>query len=287
MYDLYLEKYEQDQHMRKAEGRSYTPLVTYDFYYRFFHANISYAFGSPRTDTCRTCDTLVNRMNTSTSDEEKQTIATEKELHLRKSEVFYNDMKEKSAEARENASVETLCIDYQQNMPLPKVPSTDAFYSRQVWVYNFCVYGAKKKTAHFYMYDESTGKKGANEVISFLNHYFENILSGNIKHLYLFSDNCCAQNKNTALVQFLFTCANIGRFETITHRFPEPGHSFMPCDRCFGLIEKNTRRTERIFLPQEYEKLVKKTSPLKFNVISVKTSMIRDFVCYLKINSKR
>lgn len=32
----------------------------------------------------------------------------------------------------------------------------------------------------------------------------------------------------------------------------------------------------------EYEKIVKKTSPLKFNVIAVKTSMIRDFVCHLK-----
>jgi len=56
--------------------------------------------------------------------------------------------------------------------------------------------------------------------------------------------------------------------ENIIHRYPEPGHSFSPCDRCFGLIEKNKRKIERVFLPDEYKEMVKKTNK-KFNVIAV------------------
>lgn len=46
------------------------------------------------------------------------------------------------------------------------------------------------------MYDETIAKKDQNEVISFLNYFINNILSKSVTQLYLFSDNCSAQNKN-------------------------------------------------------------------------------------------
>lgn len=108
------------------------------------------------------------------------------------------------------------------------------------------------------MYDEVTGKKTPNETISFLDRYFENFMDRSVKILYVFSDNCGAQNKNNALVQYLYTLIRKGRVDKIIHRFPEPGHSFMPCDRCFGVVEKHVRKIERIFLPSEYMKYYKK-----------------------------
>lgn len=33
------------------------------------------------------------------------------------------------------------------------------------------------------------------------------------------------------------------------HQFPEPGHSFLPCDRAFGLIEKEKRKKKQ-FIPK-------------------------------------
>ncbi|KAJ8890692.1 hypothetical protein PR048_010201 [Dryococelus australis] len=112
------------------------------------------------------------------------------------------------------------------------------------------------------MYDECTSKKGSNEVISFLKQYFDNVLNTSIKKPYLFSDNC-VQNKNDNLVQLLFA-------DDIVHRFPEPGYSVLPCDRCFGRIEKNISKTEKICIPQEYKTLMNNTSPKKFFVIDVK-----------------
>ncbi|XP_063239520.1 uncharacterized protein LOC134540614 [Bacillus rossius redtenbacheri] len=198
MYQMYLEKYEVDVHHRLKEGQKIKPTVTYDYYYRYFRNNFNYSFGRPRTDMCKTCDILENQINGATSIEEKKRLETEKMVHITKADMFYTSTKGKIHEAENNEFTDTLCFDYQQNMPLPKVPSSDAFYCRQVWMYNFCIYSAKLKTAHYYMYDECTAKKGSNEVISFLKHYFDNVLNTSVKKVYLFSDNCCAQNKNNA-----------------------------------------------------------------------------------------
>ncbi|CAH1102846.1 unnamed protein product [Psylliodes chrysocephalus] len=66
------------------------------------------------------------------------------------------------------------------------------------------------------------------------------------------------------------------RIRQIIHQFSEPGHSFLPCDRCFGLIEKEKRKKEIVYLPYDWINLVKKTSK-KFRVIEVKQDMILNF----------
>lgn len=48
-------------------------------------------------------------------------------------------MKAKLELARNDPEVELLTFDYQQNAPLPKVPSGDAFYLRQLWMFNVCI----------------------------------------------------------------------------------------------------------------------------------------------------
>lgn len=132
------------------------------------------------------------------------------------------------------------------------------------------------------MYDETVAKKGQNEIISFLHYFINNILSKSVTTLYLFSDNCIAQNKNKVLFQYLsaVVSTSTNKLTNITHRYPEPGHSFLPCDRCFGHIEKNRRKVERVYLPQEYEDLVKNTNS-RFNIIQVTQNMIYNFNAYL------
>ncbi len=41
------------------------------------------------------------------------------------------------------------------------------------------------------------------------------------------------------------------KFDHIDQKFAEPGHSFLPNDRDFGLIEKRERKLDRFFLPQD------------------------------------
>jgi len=70
--------------------------------------------------------------------EEKANLEVEKQIYLRKAEVFYSYLKQLSAEAKQNDSIiDVLRFHFQQNMPLPHIPSVDFFYKRQLWSYNF------------------------------------------------------------------------------------------------------------------------------------------------------
>lgn len=285
MYELYLERYEQDvyKYWFTNDKSAHKPKVSYDFYFRYFKSNFNMTFGHPRSDTCQVCDRIENQLKgkDNLSQEEIKALETERNVHQTKAKVFFDDLQEKAKLAKDDPSVETLCFDHEQNAPLPKVPAGDAFYLRQIWMYNFCINSSKHGKAYFYMYDEVTGKKTPNETISFLDHYLENTLDKDVKTLYIFSDNCGAQNKNKSLMQYLYTLVRNDRFEKIVHRFPEPGHSFLPCDRCFGVVEKHVRKIERIFLPSEYIKHYKNSSPKNFIVIPVTQNMIFNFVAAL------
>lgn len=90
-----------------------------------------------------------------------------------------------------------------------------------------------------------------------------------------------SQNKNYGLLEYLYYLVESGRFDKIVHRYPEPGHSFMPCDRAFGLIEKNLRKAERISLPSDYHRLINETSK-KFTTVPVAREMIKNWVDCLK-----
>lgn len=283
MYNMYLERYETES-ISNTENK---PKVTYDFYFRYFKQNFKYRFGSPRSDTCKKCDILENKLKGEIDDEEKKIIEYEKKQHLIKADIFFEELRKKTILCTEEDDIEVLSFDYQQNLPLPKITSGEAFYKRQLWTYNFCIYSGKTKKAHFYIYDETTARKSPNEVISFLNHYLNNILSKNTKILHLFSDNAAAQNKNSTIIQFLhLLIKKHNTIQKIIHHFPEPGHSFLPCDRCFGVIEKFLRKKDYIFSPKQYAQYIKETSK-NFVPIMVNRSMVLDFTNHYKGHFKK
>lgn len=267
------------------ESREITikPIVKYAYFANYFASNFNIAFAYPRSDTCQTCDQLHKSIQNETNAEEKSSLNQEKVFHLRKAQVFHTYLKQLSKEAKEIESIDVLSFDYQQNMALPHIPTGKVFYRRKSWSYNFCVHSAKTGKYYFFMYNESVVKKGQNEVISFLHFYFKNILSKNITSFFLFSDNCSSQNKNKTLFQYLSAVVKTPLFSirSIIHRYPKSGHRFLPCDRCFSRIEKGRRKVEKVYLPENYEKLVLDTNSKKYNVIHVEQSMILNFIDYL------
>ncbi|KAJ8876220.1 hypothetical protein PR048_024130, partial [Dryococelus australis] len=183
--------------------------------------NFKYSFGSPRSDTGVKCDELESGINEDGKQaEEISRLETEKRIHLAKAQVL----------------------------------SGDAFYCRQLWLYNFCIHSAKNCTSHFYLFDETTESKKPNETASFLQHYIDNVLGEN----FMFS--LVETGRFRKIVQFMFSLVETGRFRKIVHHFPEPGHSFLPSDRSFGVIEMRLIFIERIYLPGEYNGHIKSGS---------------------------
>jgi hypothetical protein len=73
------------------------------------------------------------------------------------------------------------------------------------------------------------------------------------------------------------------RFEEILHLFPQCGHSFLPCDHHFGVLEKMHRKREQVECYEERMEMINKTFP----VVEVKGFMIKDFVTGLGMSFLR
>ena len=147
-------------------------------------------------------------------------------------------------------------MDLQQVLPCPKLRNQKAYYKKKVSVFNFCIYDLNQKRSNCYVWDETIARKGSNEINSCLFKWVQDNKSPDFKHLTIFSDNCVGQNKNLYVILNCMRLIQAGDLETITLQFMVAGHSYMPCDRTFGTIEKKIRNTRAIHCPDEYVSLI-------------------------------
>lgn len=255
MHDLFLEK-----HSDLATD------VKYEYYLKHFQQNYGYRFGRPQVDVCSTCEDLNIKIKSPFLNENAKRVAVaELMVHKRRARKFYNKLKEITEFCKEDETTSALVFDYMQNLPLPFLPVQEMFYLRKLWLYVFCVHNLSDNSSVFYTYHEGEGKKGPNEVCSFLSHYITNFLPESVSKLHVFSDACGGQNRNHTLTRLLSSLTVTGRFQNICQYFPVRGHSFLACDRNFACVKRVIRRHDRVYLPSEYNHMIanarKKDSP--------------------------
>ena len=272
MHELYVQKY---------EAGVERPIVSYHYYLKYFQENFNLSFGYPRTDTCSTCDQLQVQLDSASESTSMKALITEqKEEHLHKAERFYSSLRAHTQLAKENLHVAVISFDFQQNLPLPSIPVGEVFYMHQIWVYVFGVHNCGKNSASMYTWPEMIAGRGSDEVISCLNHYFETLPS-EVTTLYLYSDGCGGQNKNLNVMHFLFSLVRVGRFQHIRHYFPVRGHSFLPNDRDFGCTELKKRKVERVFVPEEWNAVIRSARRRNpFTVVPVTQNMVLGYSTY-------
>lgn len=244
MHQLLLEKY---------PGFS----VKYSFYRQIFREKFSLCFGRPQVDTCCTCEELGNKIKSkSLNDVAKRVAVAEKVVHQRRAKKFFTKMDSIQDLCRTDPSVGGICIDYMQNLCLPSIPVQDTFYLHQLTVNVFNIHNLKSGQSFFYIYHEGLGKKGPNEVCSFVMDYIKREIPETVTHFHIFSDGCGGQNKNHCVIRMCRALVDLGRFKTVNQYFPIRGHSFMPCDRNFAVVKKKIKKNDRIFLLKEYAELI-------------------------------
>ena len=172
-------------------------------------------------------------------------------------------------------SVSALSFDFMQNIQLPKTPVQDVYYLRQLTYNLFSIQNLGQNKSKIYTYHEGLAKKGANEVVSFIWDYIQYELSDSVKHLHLFSDATCGQNRNNTMIRFCMSLVNSGRFESVTQYFPIRGHSFLPNDRDFAIIKRDLKKNARIYLPKQITRMIVKHE--KFIVTMVEPKDVIDF----------
>lgn len=232
------------------------PVASLAKFTKIFNEKFNLSFQNPKVDVCSQCEFLTNRINGNIEPEVNKAAL---DLHKTTANRFYEVLRE----SKNEDDTLTLAFDMQQNQPLPKTNVSEAYYARQLWLYNFTVViYAKKDEAFTYTWLESESGKGSNEITSALEHFFKTVVFDRItkiryNKIQMFCDSCPGQNKNAAMIAFLVRMAHNPTIRKYINRlaitYPVKGHSYMPPDRVFGRIEQKIRKMAVIKTPAQYQ----------------------------------
>jgi len=69
-----------------------------------------------------------------------------------------------------------------------------------------------------------------------------------LKHIFLYADNCCGQNKNNVMMEYLSWRVITKRHTNIVLSFLVIGHTKFSPDWCFDLLKQNIERLMLVVL---------------------------------------
>ncbi|CAB3224987.1 unnamed protein product [Arctia plantaginis] len=159
----------------------------------------------------------------------------------------------------------------------PYLQASAIYYKTKLCVHNFTLYNLATKEVMCYWFDESNSTLEASVFASCLLDHLEKILSQKLLPVILYSDGCCAQNRNVTLSNALLRLA----FEkniVITQKYLEKGHTQMECDSVHSAIECKLKGKE-IYLPQQYMAITKtaRSDPMPYEARYLDYTFFTDF----------
>ena len=207
----------------------------------------------------------------------KDNLKAEWDLHKVRAEAGYHSLSEDSAYSKSHSDTEMLTFDLEKPLPTPVLSTGIVYYKRQLWTYNQGIHDCSTDQGCMHMWHEGIASRGSHEVGScILAHLKE--MNTNATKLIVYSDACGGQNHNIFLVcMWLHVVASPEfTFTSVQHKFMVSGHSYLPNDRDFGHIELSQKKTTHIYVPEDWEKVVKDARHR--NPFSVRKMKREDFV---------
>jgi hypothetical protein len=263
MYRLYIEKC----------GEFNKKPVSKHMYLKIFNYDFNLAFHVPQKDACDTCTTydLLVKAGNATGEKIK-----EHEDHQRRKKQARR-AKEEDKKSDPNDTI-VAAFDLEQVLTCPKLSVSSAYYLRKLSVYNFTIYELQTHNGHCFVWNESEGKRGSNEITSAMIKWLQEVDHRGVKTVILYSDTCGGQNRNrimcTALSLFLCKASNIRRIE---QKFFESGHSQSECDSMHSNIERRIQKCP-VYLPSQYTQVLQRAVRVKtYEVCEMQFGDVFDF----------
>ena len=225
---------------------------------------------------CAEKDVLISR----TDDENEKAEHNEiKQKHLEEAQAARDNLNNPQ-NTQQIPGFRAITIDLQQQQPIPKMPVNKAYYTSKLWFLNFCIHDMTYGVSNMFVWDETVAKRGPNEISSCLLRWLDHVREtqgSEVNHLRIYADNCAGQNKNIFnILMFLQQIQKklLNRVELI---FLVSGHSFLPCDQKFSIIEKVYRKQPYICSKERYVALIKSASKTgKFQVFEMEQNHFFD-----------
>lgn len=167
-----------------------------------FNTEFNLSFHALQTDTCKNCDQLKHALKAETCLVKQNELLEKKTYHLACDSFIRTNFKRLVEVQSDNKTV-VLTFDLQRVLELPSIKTNQAYYKRQLWFYNLCVYNEAQKKATMYVWYESIGSKGSQEIASCLYRYFIDYVPQDTQNIILYSDSCGGQNRNIKMTLML------------------------------------------------------------------------------------
>lgn len=246
--------------------------VSKHMFRKIFNEQFNLSFHAPLSDTCRKCDNFDVKIRATEVEDEKKTLLTEKELHLRKAEAARSGRQTDATNGKSDNDLTVIAFDLMKTLPTPRLTTGVAYYKRQLWTYLLGIHNLATDDVVMFLWDESTASRGSQEVGSCILYYVKHFV--NTTKLIMYSDQCGGQNRNikmSVLCQYIVSHPDYTVTE-IDHKFMVSGHSYLQCDQDFGLVEKQKKFFKDIYIPDHWSDVVKaarKKNP--FTVVKMKS----------------
>jgi len=236
MYRLYLEWMTEKENVRPATERQY----------RDFVKTLEIGIHRPKKDLCNKCTSYDNL----SPEERTEEIKLSQDAHIANKTLARAKKNTDKDKSMTDSTFVTATFDFQKVLSAPSGQASLLYYKRKLSIYNFTIYhmGARKGICN--VWDESTGKRGANEVASCLLRFMTKEVGLGAREFSFYSDNCSGQNRNRFIYAAYAHFAAQHRV-SVTHRFLEPGHTQMEADSVHAQIEKAKQHC-KIFTPQQW-----------------------------------
>jgi len=260
MYRLYVEY---------CKEKSCVP-VKESYYRQVFNSSFNLSFHQPLKDTCQKCDKFKILDETSPT----MQLKAEQELHLRKAEK----VREKLNSMKAIASTTHLCFtfDLEKTLITPSISVGVAYYKRQLATYNLGIHNISNNDAVMHMWHEGCASRGAAEVGSCLWKFVCDGVRDGATDITAFCDSCGGQNRNFKIASLLSHCVQSLPLDSFTLHYMQSGHSYLPNDADFGVIERAKRTARDVYVPEQWMELVRQAR--KHHPFSVVEMQLCDFI---------
>lgn len=146
----------------------------------------------PKKDQCKIC-TKYNRSN----EEERKELEASQQTHITNKNKVMELKEAYKTRAKEDTKLMAFNFDLEAVLYTPCDKVSTIFYKRKLCTYNATTFNLVTRTGHCYMWNESEGKRGSNEIGTSIHKYLEKFKG---REVVMFSDTCGGQNRN----QFTF-----------------------------------------------------------------------------------
>ena len=199
-------------------------------YRDIFCTEYNLSFFVPRKDQCLICA----QRNAYVGDNEKTAMY---ENHIRQKDRAQQEKQNDKERCCSGETCITATFDMESILQLPASEVGPLYYKRKLVLHNFTVYESVKPNHGFcYLWPETSGRRGANEIGTCLYQYLQSI-DPKVKHVTFFSDSCTGQNRNQYVCSLMLYAVTMLPVEVIDHKFLVPGHTMMECDSMHSSIE--------------------------------------------------